>query len=249
VVYLVVFLFLGVAGIWIYQKRSETAPQYSASLREDDYWKITEWIRERTAIANDSSLSPDQKLVKLRRLQGDYEAIEAKLINLQRSKPLDPSHRAELAQLVTTYNSQVRLLTAESDTKTPPKGGDMVLVIQATADSDIVSKVSASILANNLAPLNQKERDTETARAVVQASRELDFTSINNKEVEVQDLMPNRSELERKAILGRLADLKTTDGITVTFSEPPPSYRDASSPMLRSTSMPIVGPAKSKKER
>jgi|GEM_PF-2147765 len=248
VVYLVVFLFLGVAGIWIYQQRSQTAPQYVASLKDDEYWKVTEWVRERTVIA-DSSLSPDQKIVKLRQMQGDYALIEEKLLELQNNNSLNFSQRAELAQLVTTYNSQVKLLTAKSDTKTTSRGGaDTVLVIQASTDSDIVSKVAASILANKSDQLNQNERDLQTAKAVVQASKELDFTSINNKEVEVQDLVPNRSQDEKNAIKDRLADLKNTDGITVKLTEPSPNYRDASSPVLRDLSKPIEGSAKSRKE-
>jgi hypothetical protein len=247
VVYLVVFLFLGVAGIWIYQKRSETSPPYAASLKEDDYWKTTEWIRARTAIADESSLSPDQKLAKLRELQGDYGVIEGKLIAIQRSNTLGPSEKAELAQLVTTYNSQVKLLTSKSETKAVSEGADPVLVIQASTDSDIVSKVSVSILSSKSDQINQKERDLETAKAVMQASKELDFTSINNKEVEVQDLVPNRSEGERKAIQERLTDLKNTDGIAVKLNEVS-RYRDTSSPMLKDTSRPIEGSAKRRKE-
>jgi hypothetical protein len=82
---------------------------------------------------------------------------------------------------------------------------------------EIVSKVCVAIASSKDDSNSGKKNEVETAQAIVTTSKDLEFTALKNKDVEVQDLLPNRSQDERVRIEKRLLELKSTDGISVKF--------------------------------
>ena len=126
--------------------------------------------------------------------------------------------------MVTTYNSEIRLLNAAIQAKGGAGGEPQHLEMDPNRDSNVVSIVVLTI-AGEEGPASldtsvfqgDQKQNVEMARTIVKGSKELSFTSLTNNEVEVQDLSLDRSETDLTRISGRLELLKQK-GIVVRFT-------------------------------
>jgi len=209
---------------WFYLSRSlndSTPITQRISLSEDGYWKTTQWLRMSSDILEDESLSPEDKLTRLKPLQSDFAQVKQTLANI-RTSDLDPTRRAELAELVINYNSQAQILR---DSILIPKkasqGTTHIQSVDPTKDSTLVSEIYAAVKPTNIkneAKLNQEQKQLEAAKAIVEASKQLDFTSIKDNEVEVRDLVTDRNTADRARIQERMTQLQNNTGVTVKLS-------------------------------
>jgi|KBSSwiStaDraftv2_1062776.scaffolds.fasta_scaffold433190_1 hypothetical protein len=226
-VVIIVALF-ALLGIWyVKNTQSVSPPQYAVVMPEDDLGKVTEWLRAANNVADDSSIPQPDKIVKFKTLQGERTEINQKLKSITQT-PLEPSERAELAQLVSTYNSEIKLLNATIQSKGGASGETQHLEMEPNKDSVVVSIVLLTIAGDESVSLldtysfqGSQKQDIDMARTIVKGSKELNFTALANNQVEVQDLSLGRSETDRARISGRLAELKQNKGIDVKFVSTP----------------------------
>jgi len=130
--------------------------------------------------------------------------------------------------LVSTYNSEIKLLNATIQSKGGASGETQHLEMEPNKDSVVVSIVLLTIAGDESVSLldtysfqGSQKQDIDMARTIVKGSKELNFTALANNQVEVQDLSLGRSETDRARISGRLAELKQNKGIDVKFVSTP----------------------------
>jgi len=218
---------LGLLGLWYVKNGQQVShPQYARVMPEDDYGRVKEWLRAANNVADDSSIPEREKIAKIKDMQGERTEINKKLKKVTQT-PLAPAERAELAQLVSTYNSELKLLNAAIQFN-GKAGETQHLEIEPNSDSAVVSIVLFTIAGDESPSLldtysfqGSQKQDIEIAKTIVRGSKELTFTALANNQVEVQDLSLGRSETDLNRISGRLEQLKQNKGIVVKFVPTP----------------------------
>ena len=226
VIAVVVFGLIG----WWYVKNSQPVshPQYAVVIPADDSWRVKEWLRTHNSIADDPSLPVAAKIARFKTMQGERAEINQKLKSITRG-PLEASERAELAQLVSTYNSEIKILNAAIQSGNVT-GETQHLEMEPNRDSTVVSIVVLTITSDENPTLlgsytfqGSQKQDVELARTIVKGSKQLNFTALANNDVEVHDLS-FRSETDLNRITGRLEQLKQEKGIVVKFVSTPNGF-------------------------
>lgn len=146
-------------------------PAHIVERNRDNYFKTIEWFDRTNIILADEGLKPLQKAAELQALKSQKAEIEAITNSLQ----LDDSQRAELAKRKATYNNQTMILTAELHL-TSPRPED--LPFKPTPESAIVTQVWAAFGSLNGEPIPLDRQDTDTAKALLEASEYTDITKI-----------------------------------------------------------------------
>jgi hypothetical protein len=213
------------AAVW-YGTRSkeQSKASYSVALNEDPYWKTEQWFRASVDIMQDSSLSLEKKVANLAPLKPDYGLIEQTVASIPSSN-LDPVRRADLAKLLTEYNSQTKLLRAYLQ-KSRTGSSFEVKDVQPSTDSKIVTEICAAVnVKTDSSAVNKEEQDIQDAKAVIEGAKQLNFASVDNQQIIVQDLIENRSLSDRKEIGERIRAIENTTNVKITLSVEPVGAR------------------------
>lgn len=212
-------------GVWSTTHSLEPAKSsYTAVLGEDPYQKTEEWFRASVEIMENPSLSPEKKISNLEPLKIQYSFIQQSVASIQSSK-LDPVRRAELAKLVSEFNSQTRLLRADLQ-KTRTGSNFEVRDVPQSPDSKIVTQICAAVTVKTdsssvKSEAKTEEQDIQAARAVIEGARQLNFASVDDKQIIVQDLIVNRSLSDRQEIGERLKAIEYASNVKITLSVDP----------------------------
>ena len=219
---LALILLFSVATLLYLKRALNTSEQsYIVTLPEDNYWRTVEWLRQANMILGDPNLASRDKLVQLKPLKNDQEQIKQMLAQIN-PNDLGNKERTEFAEQLAFYNTQMQIL--KNPSQLPTKSNDeaeQITAVAQTNDSKIVTQVWAAFSTPSLkneALWNADEKDIETALGIVEASKQTDVTSINDKkEVWVLDLV-DRNEADKIQIEKRIEQLKTTQGVSVSVS-------------------------------
>src|SRR6185503_5027676 len=137
--------------------------------------------------------------------QYDREQLRGKITEINKNLSALQGHmngtqRAELAELVNLYNSEVKEINNEGKQfpQTPAMPG-----IATNSDTQRVGDLYKAIdeaIANGTTPKSEERPDANTATAVPPASQQIDIVAIEDQQITVSDRQRNRPPEQQRAV-------------------------------------------------
>lgn len=226
---MVVTVLLAVLAI-VYIQRSSTSshPQLIVSVPEDKYWLVRNWLIQALTIEQDLSLSPPEKIKKLRDLDTNFP-INEKLKEV-RSANLEKGKRAELFQLTENVRNRLTILKAHNDVRSLRNDTPVLGMAVQQESEPAVTEVLAAV-SQTTAKEAGSNAELENAAATVKALEQVRFTGLTDQTIELTILSAGESPEERKRIETNLNAIQKQRQISIKVDWTSKSgFRSSSTP-------------------